>query len=980
MARTTSNTDLVPKEALEQLKQLDTQLDTTTKELKGLLTAANEVSNALARSTVEYRDLKELLKALDAIGKQVDGTGRKRRDIIMQIAAQQEKLIQADSKEAVELKKVNEQLREKDRINKSVARSNLVNANSLTAMRERLVRWNIAANKMDTSTAAFEKMKAAIKNLSEEISKQEASMGNYRRNVGNYSSAFNGLQFNIQQVARELPSLTISASQFFLAISNNLPMLVDELHRAREANAALKKEGQATVPVWRQVLKGIVSWQTALVVGITLLSAYGKEIVAWVKGLFQGEEALNAVAEAQKSLNEAHLEGAKNMQEEIQKLNLLRKTAEDQGLAMDDRLKAVDELQKLYPDYLGNMDRENILMGNVSGVYETLALNIERAAIARAKFNKLVEVASEAEELENIYNNLISQNADVWSSLGLNDPKLMRSYYDANKSINPFNWFTNLLGVGEMGKLKEMTRAYDEWQAKLEEMRQISKDINLEDLFNPKTGGAKNNIKDTTERLDKEREARLQYYEQVYKDYSERNKAIVEDDKLSYEQRLQALSKFTEAQITAINMSKQAQLDALPEDEDTTFQRLIIERKAQEEINKVLEERRGIQGSLLIQSQQMGLSQNIESITNEERKAQNLLKDLYLSGDIDKEEYEKRSLQTTRNYATQRFNTELEGLNEILNMEELTPEQRAKIEEEYGKAEREYQKWLLSQENADYDKAMKEKEEMDKLYAQKKQELLQGVFDFATGLLERDLENQLEQLERESEENEKWAEDEAARIDRLEESGAISKEQADARKAAVDDQAEARERQIEERQRELQRKQAQYQKAESLMQIAFNTAVAIMAAWKNPLAAPALIPTIIAAGVAQAAAVAATPIPEYAEGTEDHPGGLAIVGDGGKSEMIISGGKVYKTPAVDTLVDLPRHAVVLPDFGAAAERLPEMPQVNSVVNVDNSKLEALSKENGKLLRQLIRRMEINAKNEIYARELERLRPTKRRSK
>ena len=86
----------------------------------------------------------------------------------------------------------------------------------------------------------------------------------------------------------------MSLQQFFLAISNNLPMFADELQRAAAANEKLRKEGHATIPVWRQVLSALGSWQTILVVGITLLTAYGKEIGQWVKELFRGKRHLTS--------------------------------------------------------------------------------------------------------------------------------------------------------------------------------------------------------------------------------------------------------------------------------------------------------------------------------------------------------------------------------------------------------------------------------------------------------------------------------------------------------------------------------------------------------------------------------------------------------------------------------------------------------------------------------------------------------------
>ena len=145
----------------------------------------------------------------------------------------------------------------------------------------------------------------AIQSADKKIKELDASIGNHQRNVGNYGSAFNGLNMSLQQVVRELPSATMGLQMFFLAISNNLPILADQIKMAREANKAMKAMGQDTTPVWKQLIKSLLSWQTAMVVGITLLTVYGKEIAAWAKQLFTGQRAAISTKEATEKLNEA---------------------------------------------------------------------------------------------------------------------------------------------------------------------------------------------------------------------------------------------------------------------------------------------------------------------------------------------------------------------------------------------------------------------------------------------------------------------------------------------------------------------------------------------------------------------------------------------------------------------------------------------------------------------------------------------------
>lgn len=261
------------------------------------------------------------------------------------------------------------------------------------------------------------KLSSQIREMQTELNEANASLLNFRDNVGNYASAAKGLtplSFQVQQLAREFPSLTISAQQFFMAISNNLPMLADELKRASANNKALRAEGKMTIPVFRQVISSIFSWQTALVVGITLLTAYGKEIGAWVKGLFTAEEAITAAEYAQKQLNTAQLEGRNAAQAEVVNLQILYNATQNTALAYKDRLNAVKELQKQYPAYFGNMSQEKILAGELSETYEMLVRNIMAKAQAEAAQNQIVTNLEKKNTIEQIqaYQNLTRVMAD----------------------------------------------------------------------------------------------------------------------------------------------------------------------------------------------------------------------------------------------------------------------------------------------------------------------------------------------------------------------------------------------------------------------------------------------------------------------------------------------------------------------------------------------------------------------------------------
>lgn len=273
---------------------------------------------------------------------------------------------------------------------------------SMDQMSQALSRMRVVYRSLDEGergSAFGQNLLKNIQALDTKIKELDASIGNHQRNVGNYASGWNGLSFSIQQVARELPSLAYGPQVFFSAISNNIPILADEIARASKSVQALKKSGESFVPVWKQIARSIISWQTLLVAGVTILTLYGKEIVDWVGALFKGKEALDSAKIAAQQFHATMAEGQRSAQAEITKLNLLYNAATDTAKPYKERATAVKKLQDLYPAYFSNMSTEQIMVGNAIDVYNNLKNAIIEVAKARAAENI---IAKNTENLEYI--------------------------------------------------------------------------------------------------------------------------------------------------------------------------------------------------------------------------------------------------------------------------------------------------------------------------------------------------------------------------------------------------------------------------------------------------------------------------------------------------------------------------------------------------------------------------------------------------
>lgn len=231
-----------------------------------------------------------------------------------------------------------------------------------------------------------------IKAVQTELNAAEQATGRFQRNVGNYSSAFNGLGMSIQQIARELPSATMGIDMFFLAISNNLPIFIDGVQNARKEYAAYlaelskgNKDIQKVAPVWEQLAASIFSWDTALVVGITLLTAYGKEIFDYIGGLF-------GATEEQKRLNESLKDFNTISRRAITESRLLFEEIEKTKEGTKGRLDAIKKINEEYGKYIPHLLTEKSSLMELESAYNLVNKALLENAVLKAKSSAIDKV------------------------------------------------------------------------------------------------------------------------------------------------------------------------------------------------------------------------------------------------------------------------------------------------------------------------------------------------------------------------------------------------------------------------------------------------------------------------------------------------------------------------------------------------------------------------------------------------------------
>lgn len=903
-----------------------------------------------------------------------------------------------------------------------------------------------ALSEADRESSVGKNLIAQANALNNKLKEIDSQFGNYQRNVGNYASSWNGLNVQTQQLLRELPSLTMSFNQFFLAISNNLPMFVDELKRANEEFKRMKSEGQTAIPVWKQLLGSLFSLQSALVIGITLLSAYSSEIIDWVASLFRGKKALDEIISVQDKLRIAQKGAIRDTIEERIKLELLYKAATDNKKAMEERIVAANELKNTFPKLFDNYTKEQIMTGNAKDAYRLLTAQIIATAKAKRVMNEVTKAATNYEETEfkrlNQVYTVEKARAEYQkfvdtglsrTEAGIDAKKKLEAEEATLKALkeqsiqykNQMNDLEKLVDVkalvNDPGK---NNKAYDDEKKKAEEYAEYIKRI-TEDLSKSKieliADGREreiaeiskeydDRIKEIKGRTDEEIELRKNLETLKGKAIAEINdkydKELLEIEKTNLENRLasigensnEELDKRLNLQIQLNNMMRDAEIkDAEKNGEDVVAIRMKYTQRENSLIMRNLQERIGL------------IEANTDKVVNEQEtsalKEANIIKKQYANGEISKEDYEKKLYDIGVKYAKARLETLMKEAEAEMSLLDPNSEKYQELEDRlanlqaqinginYDDATKKREEWIgkfkegLSGMNSAARDALGETAgifeglsdimvdvaEDGKLSFENMAQAVGKIVSGITSLMTDIYDAQIENIEKEQEANDEAYDKEIERIEALEENGAISTEEAEARKRAAEDKTAAKNAELEKKKAALQEKQAKWDKANSIVQTTIATSLAIMKAYATagPIAGAVFAAIVAALGAAQVAIIAAQPIPKYAKGTKDHPGGLAIVGDGGKKEGIVTNNGLFITPDKPTLVDLPAHAQVIPDlsyiydrrgltsdYGLLEQKLKNMREEGIVVNVNNdySRLERKMESNTKQLQNIGRIM------------------------
>ncbi len=438
--------DIISKEAFDQVAKMDKGLSDLIKRFEGNANAVKLFNAALQGS--------------DKMS-QVTATIKQAATETAKLEAAQRQLIFANSEQGKELALLKVQIEENTRANKNAAKEMLATEGSAKQMNAQLIRlrgqWDNMSEALRKSPLGAELAKR-INLVDTALKTLDSNTGRFQRNVGNYATATNSLS----QVLREMPAFTYSASTGILALSNNLPILVDQFK-------AVKAETGSTATALGVFGKSIFSATNLLTIAIGIIT-----VVA-------GRMAM--MADKTKDVKDAFDEALKSGAQEISQMEALYSLATDVTASYQARKDAVDKLQQQYPSYLGNLSDEAIMAGQAADAYNALNEALINNSIYKAFQAQADEVASSLPTLYNRLNDLRKQQQQIMSA----GPQTVSTYSGGVPSGVQTVANSPLLIVQN-----EITATQKAIDATKDQMRQLLLTANqfANDLSNRQTGAA----------------------------------------------------------------------------------------------------------------------------------------------------------------------------------------------------------------------------------------------------------------------------------------------------------------------------------------------------------------------------------------------------------------------------------------------------------------------------------------------------------
>lgn len=626
------------QQLLNDILNLKNQIKALDDQMKPHIQTLSEVEKAEQRLAYLQSDEGKRLLELKAKIAELTSARKQQKATVDPLAQAQEKLAYAQSEENQQLKLYSTQIREANQI----AQLQATIANSAEGSYNRLsaqyalnkIRLNQMSAAEREAADSGKKLEAETNAIYQQMIKLQEATGNYRLSVGHYQKTWDGLGISISQVVRELPAAAVSLNTFFLGISNNIPMVVDEINRLRKKNELLRAEGKETVSVTKSIVKSLFSWNTALVVLLTVFSMYGKEIITWIDKTLAGRDAAKSFEDALEDLNDELGKGSTGSYG--QQIAVLRRLSEN-WKDLGDNIKAQTqwikdnekEFSKLGITIDSINDANNAFVDNTESVvaaYKARAKAEAALNVVSQQYQKLL-VAENKAELEKVreygfFDKTINYFKALWGGISGPDSDLsleIRLKKQRQRNVESLQKDADALE-------KEVESYFNVWKFYEDQADALFKEIGLEESHK----------KDKRGRTPRDADDRLNNLALAAEKAYQKSRTEIERDE-NKKRRAEAFASFNQ-EIADLN-DKYSRIQKILNGQDEKYKKLTESQK--ETAIKALDD---IENAIKNKQKGLTLSLDLLNIDVEIQKAEQLLELLELEGEVSKKgSYEELS-------------------------------------------------------------------------------------------------------------------------------------------------------------------------------------------------------------------------------------------------------------------------------------------------------------------------------------------------
>lgn len=625
------------QQLLNDILNLKNQIKALDDQMKPHIQTLSEVEKAEQRLAYLQSDEGKRLTELKRKISELTSSRRQQQATIDPIVQAQQKLAYAQSEENQQLKLYSTQIKEANRVAQlqaTIASSAEGSYNRLSAQYElNKIKLNQMSAAQREAADGGKKLETETNAIYQQMIKLQEATGNYRLSVGHYQRTWDGLGISISQVVRELPAAAVSLNTFFLGISNNIPMVVDEINRLRKQNELLAAEGKEQISVTKSVVKSLFSWNTALVVLLTVFSMYGKEIIAWIDKTLAGRDAAKSFEDALEDLNDELGKGSTGAYG--QQIAVLRRLSEN-WRDLGDNIKAQTQWIKDNEKEFGKLGITIDSINDANNAFVENTESVVAAYKARAKAEAALNIVSQQ------YQKLLAAENKA-------ETEKVREYGFFDKTMN---YFKALWGgiSGPDSDLSLETRLKKQRQRNVESLQKDAKSLEqeVESYFNVwkfyedqadalfKEIGLEESHKKDKKRTPRDADDRLNTLALAAEKAYQKSRTEIERDE-NKKRRAEAFASFSQ-EIADLN-DKYARIQKILNGQDEKYKKLTESQK--ETAIKALDD---IENAIKNKQKGLTLSLDLLNIDVEIQKAEQLLELLELEGEVSKKgSYEELS-------------------------------------------------------------------------------------------------------------------------------------------------------------------------------------------------------------------------------------------------------------------------------------------------------------------------------------------------